>query len=151
MKVLWIIASFTLIFNLSFSQTVIGSIGQDASNGGVMIESTLGETVIATGSTTNAMVTQGFHQPSIEVDAIEEDERLEISYYPNPSSGITNFQSNTPVFIEILDAKGTLVIAKLKESTTHQLDLTDLENGIYLIRVSSSEDEIFNTYKLIKN
>ena len=79
----------------------------------------------------------GLDKPSTDIGKI----------YPNPSTGVfhipANMQRNT---FTVLDLTGKTV----KRGTLHQsLDLSDLNNGTYLIRISNAEE--FHTSRLIIN
>lgn len=56
-----------------------------------------------------------------------------IFIYPNPSAGLLNFSKQNVDFIEIVSLSGEL-IQKVNEPIKF-LDLSDLENGTYLLRV----------------
>ena len=83
-----------------------------------------------------------------------------LSLQPNPFSGTAylNFNINTTddISIELFDISGRLVSKILNEKLnkgSYSIDIDsdklNLENGMYLIRISTSEK--INTIKLIKN
>jgi Cu/Zn superoxide dismutase len=77
--------------------------------------------------------------------------------YPNPSSGIVNVQiessTSVPVQILVYDMLGKEVSAQMNKlnagSNLLNLNISNLENGIYFIRIQSDKQVI--TQKIIKN
>jgi hypothetical protein len=69
--------------------------------------------------------------------------------YPNPSNGLVTFTSNFKLNnkIEILNVTGQIVHTVNITSKKQQIDLRNLSNGLYFIKVSS--DKYFKTEKLI--
>ena len=85
--------------------------------------------------------------PPTTVTGIEDfdfDRRLEL--YPNPSKGILNFVSNDVITsLEIYDMTGVQVMSE--EVVNQQLDITNLEKGIYILK--SVVNGVEETQKLI--
>lgn len=57
--------------------------------------------------------------------------------YPNPTNGVFNAvlkQNNST--IEVVDALGRVIVREMLNSNTCQLNISNLEGGIYLVRVS---------------
>ena len=69
--------------------------------------------------------------------------------YPNPSNGLVTFNSNFKLNnkIEILNVTGQIVHTVNITSKNQQIDLRNLSNGLYFIKVSN--DKYFKTEKLI--
>ena len=70
--------------------------------------------------------------------------------YPNPSSSFINIQSNTipdKAKIEIIDLTGKLVL--VGQYSGRQIDIRNLSNGLYLIRIQAANGAVFNS-KFIK-
>jgi hypothetical protein len=64
-----------------------------------------------------------------------------LSMYPNPVTNeltITDIEQNAR--IEIYDLAGKLLISKIAHSTTEKIDVSNLENGVYSVKVSESKD-----------
>ena len=58
----------------------------------------------------------------------------EVSVYPNPTTGILNIESTQKIHkIEIYNLAGKLL---RQEQSTGKLNLSDLNQGVYLIRIS---------------
>ncbi len=77
---------------------------------------------------------------STSVSVKDEFNENNISIFPNPTTGLLSINSDTQVEkIEVFALNGTSIIVQNKVGTT--IDLSALETGVYLIRVTSKEDE----------
>lgn len=81
------------------------------------------------------------------------DFNFELDVYPNPSSGIFNL--NVPqnitvenAFIDVMDINGKSVYNSKISSGLNTLDLTELANGMYFIRMNDGINDYFR--KLVK-
>ncbi|MCT4586861.1 MAG: BspA family leucine-rich repeat surface protein [Carboxylicivirga sp.] len=72
-----------------------------------------------------------------------------INVYPNPSNGMVNLEYNTdqPYLLKVYNSSGMLVEQQLVNEKQYQLDLSHLENGIYLVQLIAN-DKVYTT-KLI--
>lgn len=76
------------------------------------------------------------------VDGIDEINSINVSVYPNPSSGIVNVKLsglNGSATLTVLDIKGSVVYQTVVNQTTEQIDLSKVDNGIYFIQLNSEE------------
>jgi len=77
---------------------------------------------------------------------VDEETDQSISVYPNPTSGILNIQGNnkelTAVIFDILGKK------IMSQSFFNEVDLSQLETGIYIIRISDGQNSF--SQKIIK-
>lgn len=81
-----------------------------------------------------------------ELVSIEELDKLDVSIYPNPSMGdvFIEVDSEFEGQIEVWNSVGKKVIAKKANFTSglnQKIDLSGLEGGIYLIKVSNEVEE----------
>lgn len=73
---------------------------------------------------------------------LEEQLFQSLTYYPNPVSNIlTLSNANTISNVEIYNLLGQKVFAKGFSNTEIQIDLSNLETGIYMVKVSSHETQ----------
>nr|MBA3683368.1 T9SS type A sorting domain-containing protein [Bacteroidota bacterium] len=64
--------------------------------------------------------------------------------YPNPTNGLLNIKSNSDVnLIEVIDFTGRIVVSEQTQSLNNLiLDITSLQNAIYLVRITNAEGNI---------
>lgn len=80
---------------------------------------------------------------------LEEFLEFSISIYPNPTNDIIQIESNSFIeiaFIQINSLLGELVMGHGRD--THQLDVSKLSSGVYILKVNTSSGEF--TKKLVK-
>ncbi|MFB6320707.1 T9SS type A sorting domain-containing protein [Saccharicrinis sp. FJH54] len=89
----------------------------------------------------------------LEITAIDEKQVEDlIKLYPNPASDVITIESNNvteKIFFEITDLNGRQIIEKELKSDSEKIELNDLEPGIYIYTIRSS-NTIYKTDKLIK-
>ena len=82
---------------------------------------------------------------------IDDEEMGEISIYPNPTNGVLNVYVENPElfeYIEVRNINGQVIYNELLSSTSFQMDLVELANGVYFVRLVSEENII--NHKIIK-
>ena len=81
--------------------------------------------------------------------SVEEDDISTIKFYPNPLKGNSlYFETAQTLSIEIFNILGKRIISDKVNSNKNYLNLSDLNSGIYLIKISNNDQTI--TKKLIK-
>ena len=74
--------------------------------------------------------------------------QLDISIYPNPTSGMVHIEGNfIQLKVVVYDILGKQLINKF--ITNHVIDLRHLENGVYMLQLSDGLK--LSTNKIIKN
>lgn len=95
------IVAFTAEAQLVLERSVIGSMGSDvALNGGIVLEYTVGESVIATVGNGNSTLTQGFHQSGL-FSPLNYDLNITDATCPSASNGmvvLTNVRGCSPPY-----------------------------------------------------
>jgi Smg protein len=90
------------------------------------------------------------------VSVEEIDKANNFNVYPNPGTGlfIIEFDEKTDetVSIEVADYTGKLIkkIETSKKNQTYKLDLSDENNGVYMVSVKSKESTVIKKLSLIK-
>ena len=70
---------------------------------------------------------------------------VNLSIWPNPSTGIFHFNAMVPVqSVDVYNIAGMLVYQYSGEENTGQLDLSSLEKGIYVARIQTGENHILS-------
>ena len=155
MKKFFLAFLFLLSYN-GLSQSVISSAGSSNSAGDYIISWTIGETAIATISSSSTTLTQGFHQPLL-VDVlptgIEKELQLEMRAFPNPTFDKVIFEGGDPVgiyHVRVVDKLGRVLEQKSLPYQDLVLEMSRYENGTYLVEVvedDSGKRKIFNIIK----
>jgi hypothetical protein len=72
-------------------------------------------------------------------------EKFEVNIFPNPTNGILRIESytNQPKQIEIWDLKGQLLRSIQPDEYLTEVDLSDLNSGIYLVSINLNEQKVF--------
>jgi len=81
---------------------------------------------------------------------INENLAREIMIYPNPATNAVTVQSNNIIgfTVELKSASGTLIYTSKIEGTSHQINLSNLSNGVYFVTVKS--DNFYHTRRIMK-
>ena len=139
-----------------FSQEVIATSGDYYSSNNSRISWTLGELVVETFESNDAVLTQGFHQGNISITAIQEslELNLEISAFPNPATDmvivkIESYKSEKLSFT-LFDANGKLILKQELNSYETDIPLDKYAPAIYFLKVYDDSKEI-KTFKIIKS
>ncbi len=87
-------------------------------------------------------------QNSAAIEVVLEDEPVSVDYleaasldiFPNPTSGVLNVSGLIAEEITVLDIRGRLLKKEINPGAT--LDLSDLANGIYFLKIKANEQII---------
>ena len=146
---------FFLLCAVAFNakgQEVIGSTGNTYSTSSVTVSQTVGEAV--TGTVSNGVtVDQGFHQNQIIITSVpDQDLKMAINVFPNPSADRVMIQGTAVAGIEIFDMNGKLVQsnAPIGDRSNVEIDISGLSAGQYMLKVIGKESDRTNMYQLIK-
>ena len=72
-------------------------------------------------------------------------------FYPNPVDNILIIRSEAPLDVQILDASGKTRILLNQVQGLQTINVSTLEKGIYLLRVTNKRTNVISQDKLIKN
>lgn len=83
--------------------------------------------------------------------SLSDFEKSEFVLYPNPVKDIINVENNQKNIeeIELFDLTGRLLVNVRPDSSAAQLNLSELSNGLYLLKVTSAGKSV--TKKVVKN
>jgi hypothetical protein len=153
------IVSVTLSISVQ-SQEVIGVTGNfdTTATTSTTVAWTIGEPITETFVSPNVDVdlTQGFHQSGFQIVFIEEKPANDIStkIYPNPALGYFNieFKGTPPDEAQYLlyDFTGKLVREGTINSQIHKVELGNLANAQYILKIISNKLDYEKTYRLQK-
>jgi hypothetical protein len=76
----------------------------------------------------------------------------DVSVYPNPANQSITIQNKTEeeLSAKILSIDGKLIVPQFEINSNNKIDISKLNNGLYLIRVTNSKNQVI-VKKLIKN
>jgi trimeric autotransporter adhesin len=72
-----------------------------------------------------------------------------LSVYPNPSNTIFNIDIDSNATIEVYDLVGKQILTKKIELGTSQLDMSNYNTGMYLLKVTNADNQT-KTMKIVK-
>jgi len=141
----------------SSEPTVLATSGAHYSGTNTELSWTIGEVIVETVTGSDNIVTQGFHQPLVEVTTVEESwpSYLKVNVFPNPvTEKITvNIENNTLELQAIIyDMTGRQLISEeIGHSQNYiEFNVDDLANSIYLLNIHSKDKKYNATYKIQK-
>jgi subtilisin family serine protease len=74
-----------------------------------------------------------------------------INIFPNPTDGLININGLEGIInIEIIDVTGKAILKSKSQSNTSKIDISDLPNGIYFVRLESAENRFVQKIVLNK-
>lgn len=153
------------------TQKVVSAAGGSGMTGTMTIDWTLGEPVVESAYANGKLYTQGFHQPSLTVEKLEEvplelfpvghksgfaDSDLEINVSPNPVQTTLHLRidsaTETPLDYRVVDINGRTVLSDVVApgTSTTQIDVQRLPQGFYLLWVFGSEQAPITAFKISK-
>ena len=132
---------------------VIASGGGYGESSSVKMSYTIGQTVTATVSGNNAIVTQGFQQPEYVIVKVDETgSDIELNIYPNPTvSDVTLDFTKMPksdVNIYLYNDAGKVIVNDKISNTHYSLKMKNYSSGVYFLKVTAESSK--KTYKIIK-
>lgn len=155
MKYLIFIVILFLAGSVVSAQQVVSSNGDSRSAAGVEVSWTVGETAIETLISDANVLTQGFHQTTIIIDAVSEllYPGIEVKVFPNPTPGIIRIQ-----FSEYLkdarywlyDLRGKLLENKLISSADTEINMKKYASGQYILKLTDKSKQPIQTFQIVK-
>jgi len=73
---------------------------------------------------------------------------VEIKIYPNPATSFVNFDAPIKVNVSISNSHGKVILHK---ENAKVIDISKLDNGVYIINVYNEQKKLLKTDKLLKN
>ena len=144
--------AYSFVWAQSLSQTVNATAGDFYQNGTASLSWTIGEPIVNTLENGSLRLTQGFHQPYLTVSSVNEIGHIGIRLYPNPSNSILNIDiAETGSFnADLYDVLGRKLQTFIITGNHYELDLIDLADANYYVRIYHLEKHQITTYKIQK-
>ncbi len=93
--------------------------------------------------------------PCNSANVPEQKNNQEINIYPNPVQNIVNIeiisQKSKYFNIEIYTIQGKLIFLKQYKTSPLSIDISDLSNGIYMLKIKDENGNIIKNEKIVKN
>jgi len=151
---------FSAIFSYSqsLSNEVIGASGNHSASANYDLSWTSGEPVITTATGTNHILTQGFHQPEINLSGLpDQPDEAALQVYPVPTEGWINISFNGlprgEYTLTLHDIEGRALLNTLivpnSDAYIHTLDISSLAAATYVVTIVSPD--IHKSFRVIKN
>lgn len=158
MKQLYLLILF-LLFTIGLKAQIIerfvfNSCGNTATNNGITLRTNIGEPIVTKKGNANTMLSQGLLPGSFEIINSSSNTTISsnpssIIVYPNPSNSIINFTNNTIIkMVEVENLVGQKVISQINSNNT--LDISNLTQGVFIIKFYDNQNHIISISKIIK-
>jgi len=102
---------------------------------------------------TNGVLSERIESNVIEriIDGVGEAGAGMLQLFPNPTSGLVTVNSAVLIKnLSVLDNSGRLLLVKEVDALNCTLDLKQLKEGLYFIRIQTSEGEVVRKISVIK-
>jgi hypothetical protein len=133
-------------------QQVVATSGNAVQNSSGSISWTLGEPVVATLTTSNDVLNQGFQQSALSVmTEIHNNPVIKVSVWPNPTTEWVKISLENPENIryQLYDLQGKLLASENVIDKITEIDFSSFAAGTYLIKLIQAEKEL-ETISIIK-
>ena len=159
MKQLYVLI-LLLLFSVGLKAQIIeryvfNTCGNTTSNNGITLRTNIGEPIVTKKGNSNTMLSQGLLPGSFEIinsssNTTYSSNSSSIIVYPNPSNSIVNFNNDNNVIkmIEVENLVGQKVISQINSNNT--LDISNLTQGVFIIKYYDNQNHIISISKIIK-
>ena len=140
----------------SLSPEVISSVGNSFVNGAYQLDWTLGEPATFTLTDGSRLLTQGFHQNNFTITSLDVvDKNYDFTVFPNPTADIIQIKPllahDESYLVELYTVEGKLLKTQsFNFNTTSQIDMTNYDNGTYLLKLKNKENNL-KSYQVVKS
>jgi len=146
----------------TLSPSVISPAGDIDHTDDISLEWTIGELAVATNYADGRMLTEGFHQPLLNVERIippgkDEHNDLVVTIAPNPVKYTLGVEIIDPqkriLELQLIDAQGRLVEHTKMDANTQNLefDMSNYAAGFYVLRIiDPASQSLLDAFKVAK-
>lgn len=135
---------------------LVSSSGNHFENSGFQLDWSIGEIAIETYAQGSFTLTQGLHQNTYTVTAIEDSPLFDVNItaYPNPASAFITIENSEDLqkelSIEFSDIQGKVYLKEEFSDAKKQINLDAFSSGVYFLNIKSQGITI-KTFKIIKD
>lgn len=161
MKIMRLFSLISTLLLLSFSgkaqfieRFVFNNCGNTASSMGIILRTSIGESVVTKKGNANVMLSQGFLPGSFEIINSSNNSTFlcnpHIVVYPNPATEVINFDIHNSVVkkVEIQNLVGQVIVSQV--NTNNTLDISKLPEGLFIVTFYNESNQLISTVKIIK-
>lgn len=140
----------------SLSPQVLSNAGGTVLSPEMRISWTLGEVAVSQWQTNgnSGSITEGFHQPYLQVSQITYTEQELVKIVPNPVREMLNLfaiSNDQELYIANLqDAQGRILIKNLKLKGKAEIDMSIYPAGVYFLSIRQSGKTSIQNHKVVK-
>ena len=156
-RILILLTLFIPIFSVIAQDTnleLISTAGDSYQNNSYQLDWAIGEIAVKTFSSDSQILTQGFHQGSLEISTLinHSDFDINMKIYPNPTSSYIHL--NTEIITEklsvnITSLSGTTIFSGEICTSPWQFNFSSYAAGTYILLVSNKNKPL-KSFKIIK-
>jgi hypothetical protein len=153
---LLIVCSTCQIQAQSVSSSVNSSAGDYKVMPGYSLQYTLGESSVQTYNANQKVLTEGFQQNNLTINAIDEQTANSgIRIFPNPTAStlfIASEKFSPETQVTLFDMLGRVIMVSNKKVENHtlRLDITTLAQGSYIIQIIDNYNQTQYNYTVVK-
>ena len=74
--------------------------------------------------------------------SVDDNLILDVRLYPNPTTGVLSIEAEAMTSVSVFDLVGQCVMQRLAEDGQVVLDMSQMQNGIYLVKVSTANGSV---------
>lgn len=140
----------------SLSPQVLSTAGNTIQGQGGSLSWTLGETAVSrwVSADQKNVVTEGFHQPQLQVNFIGAQTEQWVQIVPNPVRERLNLavvSTQQELYLaNLIDAQGKVLIKDLKVAGKAEIDMSTYPAGIYFLSIRQSGESSVQNHKVVK-
>ena len=155
----WIKIYFLLFSFVCFAQQDVVTNGGDAKSEGGSFSYSVGQILVSqveppSGSWSEEAITINHGVQQFFIPNCENNQQVKITAFPNPSNGLVNIElsnwDDVEVSVAVFDVLGKSLLQQPLSKKRTQLNLSQLNSGIYLISIDNVCGSV-SSFKLILN
>ncbi len=135
---------------------VVSSAGGHYQGSSLSLDWTIGQIVTTTTRSEPIVITQGFHQPSLSITAIENQLQNidKVRVYPNPTADHIEvdlkLKRRSNIEIDLVDLNGKIVATKqiAGRHMKERFGVTNLPAGMYFLYIRVDHDKYLKSFKI---
>ncbi len=152
---LFLFLGTSAVFGQSLTPWLISTAGSHDDSSGGTLSWSVGELAITTLEGDEHMITQGFHQGSLDIETTYKmaDTDYELHTYPNPARDYVTIEVNHDSYehlhFTLLDIHGSKLKGDHLKGYTTRLSVQSLNSGIYFLNIAD-QNTIIQTFRITK-